>query len=155
MKRILLFTVLTALIVPANQASAVIDLTTSISIPNVKKWKVVQLFDYDDRAGTPEDPKYATVFIDILGTEDVVYRSDRLIIKDAPGLSTVLTRATSTPTNYNRYITMSELPITGAYTHIMAAYDGATGKAAKRKAVEVALITYGLMVGLDGTNSIR
>lgn len=132
-------------------ALAVIDLTTPVAIPNLTKWKITQVTILD-----AQSPPYAQVFVEILGAGGIVYKTVRLSIYDSPKASTIVSRALVTPTSYDGYTITSEAVIDGAYTNVIAAYDNAGGtRANKRKAAEVALITYGIMVGLDGTNSIR
>lgn len=150
-KLLLIFAVLAALIIPTNQASAVIDLTTPVAIPNLTKWKITQITIFD-----AQSPPFVQVFVEIIGAGGIVYKTVRLSIYDSPNVSTVVSRALVTPTSYDGYTITSEAAIVGAYTDVLSAYDNAGGtRANKRKAAEVALIAKGIMVGLDGTNSIR
>jgi hypothetical protein len=138
---------------------ATVNLTTSIAIPNVAKWKVIRAVpNYSD-----DGSAYLVLSIQVqssAGSGSIIYGPSSiggntgpwtLVVSDDPTTCQTL-QVNPTPTGYADKLIVKTNSITDAMSAIIDAMDAAKGMSAKLRAAEVACLSTGVCgPGLAGT----
>jgi hypothetical protein len=149
MKRLLLaIGVLFILFFASLAADATINLTTSITVPNITRWQVIKYADADD-----DTWPHATIDVRIYGAGSTSeYRVVSILVCNTPCLSTTILKNSAPVSAMDRISTGTTQTL--AYDTIQTAWDAATGRSNKRKAVEMALLSTGIVsADLTGTQN--
>ena len=121
------------------------SLTTPIVVPNIAKWKVLRVSDYQD-----DTPQRLDVCIQMLGNGNVTYNVVTLSIYDSQ--ESLFLFANAAALSYGDRISSGSKLFAGAYTTISAANKSTGNRNAQLQAVETALLTAGIIdASLAGT----
>lgn len=157
-KRLALLAALTVALV-ASVAYAAVNLTTSIAIPNIAKWKITRAVPtYSD-----DGSSYLVLSIQMQANNangSIVYGPSgiagntgawTLVVTDDPTTCQTL-QLNPTPTGYFDKLAVKTNNVSGGMTAITDAMDSAKGPAAKLRAAEIACLSTGVCgPGLSGS----